>query len=235
MLWNLLAISVNRIVFLRSTESSAHTPPQRVPESSSSSSSIDRFRPLLRESSRLTGDALLPPPADDCMCPVVDTPYTVGRCKPFPGSGYPSSLLECSMVRLVRSAGPSGASDWVGIQDVYDTAGGIISLWIGHSLVGQFRSDDSPIRRIRRYDTNQPRYVQVSGLRRSAAYRWITASSCSALRRHWMSECRSVSILSAPPGSVVVPPRHTCSRARIEVGYCYSPMQYDDYTVTVVI
>ena len=34
------------------------------------------------------------------------------------------------MVRLVLSAGPSGASDWVGNQDVYDTAGGIISLWI---------------------------------------------------------------------------------------------------------
>ena len=202
LLWNLSAISVNQIVFFRSTESSAHTPPRRLPESSSSSSSIDRFRPLLRESSRLTSDALLPPPADDSLCPVVDTPYTVDRCKPFPGSGYPSSLPECSMVWLVLSAGPSGASDWVGNQDVYDTAGGIISLWIGHSLVRPFCSDDSPIRRIRRYDTNPPRYVQVSGLRRSAAYRWkpgigITASSCSALQRHRMSECRSVSFLSA--------------------------------------
>ena len=126
-----------------------------------------------------------------------------------------------------------GASDWVGNQDVYDTSGGIISLWIGHSLVGPFRSDDSPIRRIRRYDTNQLRYVQVSGLRHSAAYRWkpgigITASSCSAIRRHGMSECRSVSILSAPPGSVEVQPRHTCSRAQIDVSYCYSPMQHDD-------
>ena len=81
LLWSLSAISVNRIVFLRSMESSAHTPPRRLPESSSSSSLIDRFRPLLRESSRLTGDALLPPPTDDCLCPVVDTSYTVGRCK----------------------------------------------------------------------------------------------------------------------------------------------------------
>ena len=139
-----------------------------------------------------------------CLCPVVDTPNTVGRCKPFLESGYPSSLPECSMVWLVLSTGPSGASDWVGNQDVYDTAGGIIYLWIGHSLVRPFRTDDSPIRRIRRYDSNQPRCVQVSGLRRSAAYRWksgigITASSCSALRRHGMSECRSVSIISAPP------------------------------------
>ena len=170
----------------------------------------------------------------------MDTPYTEGRGKPFPGSGYPSSLPECSMVRLILSAGPSGASNWVGDLDVYDTAGGINSLWIGHSLVGPFRSDDSPIRRIRRYDTNQPCYVQVSGLRRSAAYRWkpgigITASSCSAIRRHGRSECRSVSILSAPPGSVVVQPRHTCSRTWIDVGYCCSPMQHDDCTVTVVV
>ena len=148
LLWNVSVISVNRIVFLRRTESSAHTPPRRLPKSSSSSSSIDHFRPLLREPSRLTGDALLPPPADDCLCPAVDTPYTVGRCKPFPGSGYPSSLPKCSMVRLLLSAGPSGASDWVGNQDVCNTAGGITSLWIGRRLVGPFRSDDSPIRRM---------------------------------------------------------------------------------------
>ena len=113
----------------------------------------------------------------------MDTPYTVGRCKPFPGSGYPSSLPKCSMDRLLLSSGPSGASDWVGNQDVCDTARGITSLWIGRRLVGPFRSDDSPIRRIRRYHTNQPRYVQVSGLRRSAAYRW---KPCSAIRRHGM-------------------------------------------------
>ena len=153
LLWNLLAISVNRIVFLRNMESFAHTPPRRLPKSSSSSSSIDRFRPLIRESSRLMGDALLPPSADDCLCPVVDTPYTAGRGKPFPGSGYPSSLPKCSMVRLLLSAGPSGASDWVGNQDVYDTAGEITSLWIGRGLVGPLRSDDFPIRRNRRYNT----------------------------------------------------------------------------------
>ena len=41
LLWNLSAISVKRIVFLRSTASSAHTPPLRPPDSSLSSSSID--------------------------------------------------------------------------------------------------------------------------------------------------------------------------------------------------
>ena len=168
----------------------------------------------------------------------VDTPNTVGRCELFPGSEYPSSLPACATVRLVLSAGPSGASDWVGSQDLYHSAGGITYLCSGHSLVRPFCSDDSPMRRIGRYESNPPRCAQVSGVRRSAAYRWkpgiwITASSCSAIRRHGMSECRSVSILSAPPGSIVVQPRHTCSRSRIDVGYCYSPLQHDDYTVAI--
>ena len=54
-----------------SASSSARTLPRKLLEFSSSSSSIDRFQPLRRESSRPTGDALLPPPADDC--PGVDT------------------------------------------------------------------------------------------------------------------------------------------------------------------
>ena len=160
----------------------------------------------------------------------MDTPNTVGRCEPFPGSEYPSSLPACATVRLVLSAGPSGASDWVGSQDLYDTAGGIIYLCISHSLVRPFRSDNSPIGRIRRYETSPPRYAQVIGVRRSAAYRWkpgiwITASSYSALRRRGMSEGRSASILSAPPGVSVVQPCHTCSRSHMDVGYCYSPLQ----------
>ena len=72
------------------------------------------------------------------------------------------------------------------------------------------------------------------------AYRWkpsigIAASSCSAIRRHGMSECCSVSILSAPPGSIVVHLRHTCSCSRMDVGYCCSPIQHDDCAVTVVV
>ena len=118
-----------------SANSSTHTLLRKLPEFASFSSSIDRFRPLLRESLRQNGDALLPPPADDCLCPGVDTPNTVGRCEPFPGSDYPSSLPACATVQLVLSAGSSGASDWVGSQDLYDTAGGIIYLCISHSLV----------------------------------------------------------------------------------------------------
>ena len=82
--------------------SSTHTLPQKLPEFSSSSSLFDRFRPFRRESSRLTGDALLPPLVDDCLCPGVDTPNTVGRGEPFPGSEYPSSLLACTVSRTLR-------------------------------------------------------------------------------------------------------------------------------------
>ena len=243
-----------------SAMSSAHMLPRELPEFLSSSSSVDRFRPLRRESSHPTGDALLPPPADDCLCPVMDTPDSVGRCEPFPGSEYPISLPACATVRLVLSAGPSGVSDWVGSQDLYHTARGIIYLCIDHSLVGPICSDDSPIRRSRRYESNPPRYAHVGGVRRSAAYRWkpgigITAFSCSALRRRGMSECRSglthrlfwfrrdwatlcvchksLCILGAPPGIMVVQPRHTCSRSHMDVGYCYSPLQLDDYTVVI--
>ena len=158
-----------------SAVSSTRTLSRKLSEFSSSSSSIDRFRPLRRESSRPRVDALLPPPADDCLFPGVDTPNTVGRCEPFPGSEYPSCLPACATVRLVLSAGPSGASDRVGCQDLYDTAGGITYLCISHSLVRPFRSDDSPIRRIRRYETratSPPRYAQVFGVRRSAVFRW---------------------------------------------------------------
>ena len=189
---------------------------------SSSSSSSDCFRPLRRESSRLTGDALLPPLADDCLCPVVDTPYTVGRCEPFPGSEYPSSWPECSMVRLVLSAGPSGASDWVGNQDVYDTAGGIIYLWIGHSLVRPFRSDDSPIRRIWRYDTNPPRYAQVSG----SEVLWCLPMET----RH--RDCCLFLFSSSSARDVGVSFRlHSQRAAGKYVGY--SPLQHDDCTVVI--
>ena len=64
------------------------------------------------------------------------------RCEPFPGSDCPSPLPACATVRLVLSAGPSGASDWVGSQDLYHAAGGITYLCIGHSLVRPFCSDD---------------------------------------------------------------------------------------------
>ena len=204
--------------------SAARTLPWKLPSFSSFSFSIDRFQPLRRESSRPTGDALLPPPADDYLFSGVDNPNNVSRCEPFPGSEYPSSLLVCATVRLVLSAGPSDASDWVGCQDLYDTAGGITYLCISHSLFRPFRSDDSPIRRIRRYETSSPRYAQVIRVRQSAVFRWkpgirITASSYSALRQRRMSG--------------VVPSLFSACRLHVDMGYCSSPLQLDDYIFVI--
>ena len=92
-----------------SAVSSTRMLPRKPPEFSSSSSSIDRFQPLRRESSRPTGDALLPPPADDCLFPGVNAPNIVGHCKPFPGSEYPSSLRRSGLrIRCFRPDQLSG-------------------------------------------------------------------------------------------------------------------------------
>ena len=66
-----------------------------------------------------TGEALFPPPADDCLVPGLDDPNTAVRCEPFPGSESPCSLPEYATVRTALSARPSGAPDWVGFQDLY--------------------------------------------------------------------------------------------------------------------
>ena len=58
----------------------------------------------------------------------MDDPNTAVRCEMFPGSEYPSSLPACATVRAVLSARPSDASDWIGYQDIYDAARGIIDL-----------------------------------------------------------------------------------------------------------
>ena len=111
-----------------SASSSALTLPRNSAKFSSSSFSLDRFQPLRGNTSPPAGEALLPPPADDCVVSGLDDPNTAVRCGLFPGSEPPCSLPAYAMVRAVLSAGPSGASDWVGFQDLYDTARGIIDL-----------------------------------------------------------------------------------------------------------
>ena len=175
-----------------SASSSVRTLPRKLPEFSSPSFSIDRFQPLRGNSSPPMGKALLPPPADHCLFPDLDDTDIAVRCGTFPGSECPSSLPACATVRLVLSARPSGAPDLVGCQDLYDTARGITYLCISHSLVRPFRSDDSPIRRIRRDETSSPRYAQVLGVRRSAVFRWkpgigMAASSYSDICQRGMS------------------------------------------------
>ena len=197
-----------------SASSSARTLPRKLLEFSLPSLSIDRFQPLRGNSSSPTGKALLPPPADHCLFPdLVDTDIAI-RCGTFPESEYPSSLPACTTVQAVPSAGPSDASDWVGLQDIYvsareifdrynarDPGGGrVTTLWTAESLMRLLR------------------------VRRSAVFRWkpgirITASSYSALRQRKMSG--------------VVPSPFSACRSRVDLDYCSSPLQLDDYTFVI--
>ena len=155
-----------------SASSSVRMLPRKLPEFSSPSFSIDRFQPLRGNSSPPTGKARLPPPAVDCLVSSLEDPNIAVRHEPCPGSESPCDLPAYATVQAVPSAGPSGAPDWVGCQDLYDTARGITYLCISHSLVRPFRSDDSPFRRIRSDETSSLRYAQVLRVRRSAVFRW---------------------------------------------------------------
>ena len=175
-----------------SASSSALTLPRNPAKFSSSSFSLDRVPPLRGNKSLPVGEALLQPPADDCVVSDVDVPNTAVWCEPFPGSEYPSVLPACAMVRAVLPAGPSGAPDWVGCQDLYDTARGIIDLCECLIFVRPLRRDDFPIRGTGRDDTSSPRYAQILRVRRSAVYSWkpgiwVAAASFSVPGRRMMS------------------------------------------------
>ena len=105
---------------LLSLSASALTLPRNSAKFSSFSFLLDRFQPLRGNTSPPAGEALLPPPADDCVVSGLDDPNTAVRCGLFPGSESPCSLPAYATVRVVLSAGPSGASDWVGFQDLYE-------------------------------------------------------------------------------------------------------------------
>ena len=145
-----------------SASSSALTLPRNQAKFLSSSFSLDRFQPLWGKTSPPMGEALLPPPADDRLVLGLDDPNTAVRCEPFLGSESPSSLPACATVRAVLSAGPSGASDWVGFQDFYDTARGIFDLCNAHDPGGG---------RVRTVWTAES-FMQILGVLRSAVYRW---------------------------------------------------------------
>ena len=104
----------------------------------------------------------------------------------------------------ISRTGPSGAVDWDGCQDIYETAGGIAYLGISQNL--------GPVRTGHRSQTIY-------------CFRWkpgigITASSYySALRQHRMS--------------AVVPSPFSARLSRVDSGYCSSPLQRDDYTVVI--
>ena len=76
------------------------------------------FQPPRRSTSPPAGGALLPTTADDCVVSGLGDPITAAWCKQYPGSESPWSLPLCVAVRLILSAGPSGAYDWVGFEDL---------------------------------------------------------------------------------------------------------------------
>ena len=120
--------------FLSSSRLSASSPAPMLPRDPAKDSlpflSLGRVPPLWGDKSPPAGEALLQPPADDCVVSGVDVPNTAGWCELFLGSKSFCSLPACATVRYVHvlSARPSAASDLVGFQDLYDTAGGIIDL-----------------------------------------------------------------------------------------------------------
>ena len=181
----------------------------------------------------------MPPPADDCLAPGLDDPNTAVQFEPFPGSQYPSSLPACETVRAVLSAGPSGASDWVGFQDLYDTARGIIDLCECPIFVRPLRCDDFPIGGTKRDDTSTPRYVQILGVRRSAVYRWkpgiwFAAASYSVPGRRRVSgvapapvsPCRSRSDNEYCSGGISLP-RSDCVIQLLPLSYQLDGYSYD--------
>ena len=64
-------------LFSLSASSPAPTLPRDSAKYLSSSFSLDRFQPLRGNTSPPTGEAMLPPPADDCMVSGLDDPYGV--------------------------------------------------------------------------------------------------------------------------------------------------------------
>ena len=166
------------------------------------------FQPLRGNTLPPAGEALLQPPADDCVASGLGDPNTAAWCEQYPGSESPWSLPGCATVRALLSAGPSGASDWVDFEDLYHTAGGIIDLCNsrgpgGGRVITVWTAELS---------------VQILGVQRYAVYRWkpgiwIAAASYSVPGQRRMSgvvpapvsACRSCWTMNAVPGGIVYP------------------------------
>ena len=169
-------------MFRLSAPSPAPTLPRDSAKDSSPSLSLDHVQPLRGNTSPPAGEALLQPPADDCVVSGLGDPNTAAWCEQYPGSESPWSLPECATVRVLLSTGPSGASDWVGFEDLYHTAGGIIDLCNsrgpgGGRVITVWTAESS---------------VHILGVQRSAVYRWkpgiwIAAASYSVPGQRRMS------------------------------------------------
>ena len=139
--------SLSLLSFLAS--SSALTLTQIPAQFSSSSSSIDRSQPVGGKISPPPGEALLPPPAADCLISSLEDPNTAVRHEPCPRSESPCDVPAHATVQAVPSAGPSDSSDWVSLQNIYvsvreifdrysarDPGGGrVTTLWTAESFM----------------------------------------------------------------------------------------------------
>ena len=134
------------------------------------------FKPPRGSTSPPAGGTLLPTTADGCVVSGLGDPITAAWCEQYPGSESPWSLPVCVAVRLILSAGPSGASDWVGFEDICSTAGGILDLCTSHGLGAGWLITD----------WTAESSVQILGVRWSrveyvcrVVYLWCTVCFCS--------------------------------------------------------
>ena len=166
------------------------------PESSSSSSPVDRSQPLYWESLRPSGDAWIMPPPDVAL--FVTTRYIngVSRCVVFPGSEDPCcscSFSTCGgtsaalspptlvdsgtgvddSVSLTQIGQNSDTSDWVVCQCVYESAEGFVLSYVNQTLD--------------LFCTGQ-RNQTICGFRRNADVGVAALSCYAALRQHGMSQ-----------------------------------------------
>ena len=128
------------------------------------------------------------PLADDCVVSGLSDPNTAAWCEQYPGSESPWSLPGCATVQALLSTGPSGASDWVGFEDLYHPAGGIIDLCNsrgpgGGRVITVWTAELS---------------VQILGVRRSAVYRWKPGIRIAAASYSVPGQCRMSGVVPSP-------------------------------------
>ena len=198
-----------------SAVSSTRTLPWNTPEFSSSSSSVDRFQPLQRESLRSSCDTFIAPPAKVSLFPTTKCTNGVDRCDLFSGSEDHSSYLpacRCTSAALIPST-------------LVDSKTGGRRLRV--SVTNQLK-----IRRLRLGRLSGcPRNCQrdSSHLCKSEARPGTHRSTePDVLRVQRKSRCRNccpVLLFSSSStqdvGVVIFLPR-------VDMGYCSSPLQLDD-------
>ena len=193
------------------------TPP--TPEFSSSSSSVDRSQPLHRESLRPSGDALIVPTPDVSLFLTTKFINGVSRCVVFPGSEDPcSSFSTCGGISAALIPSTLVDSNTGGRLLVSDTD----QLKFRCLQLGRLSRCVRNCRRIRSqlcksdarpvmYRSTEPDHLRFQRKRRRR--------SCCPVLLFSSSSTQDV-------GAVIFFPN-------VKMGYCSSPLQQDDCTVTM--